>query len=466
MGKRYLYILLLIGIFSLQFGCSFGDINNDPERESNANMNEILPSAAVQTYRNILSIGGRVSSIIVQHFEGVDAQPLGYNNYLIDEQTLSDFWESGLYSGAMKDCKLIMDKAEEANQPHYAGIAKVLMAFNLGLATSMWGDVPFSKALQGTASIKSPYDTQEVVYQQIIMLLTEAIVDFETPAVAGGPAVDDLVFRGDISRWLKTTYALRARYKLHLNSKDNTVLPTILDDIAKSFTSRGEQPSFAFLATDNESNPLALFGKERPRQLEIGVGIKAIMDEKSDPRRAKYWVTKQGKNEVFLLDTTILVRTQRVSPLALITYDELLFIEAEVLVRLNQGNASAAFTKGILQSMESLGITSQQYNPYLAFQGGLSSGLTMEQKLEKIVIQKYIALFAQNPFESWTDYRRTGYPKLTIPANSNSSFNPSLIIPFRMLYPISERTTNNDNYKAAIDRQGGHFMDVKPWLFQ
>ena len=36
---------------------------------------------------------------------------------------------------------------------------------------------------------------------------------------------------------------------------------------------------------------------------------------------------------------------------------------------------------------------------------------TDEEKLEKIMIQKWIALYP-NGQEAWTEYRRTGYPKL------------------------------------------------------
>ena len=80
--------------------------------------------------------------------------------------------------------------------------------------------------------------------------------------------------------------------------------------------------------------------------------------------------------------------------------------------------------------------------------------------------QKYIALYGQNPNETWVDYRRTGYPLLEVPENVTSSFNPSLVIPRRYLYPIGERTTNAENYEAAIQRQGGHLMDVDMWAFK
>jgi hypothetical protein len=446
--------------------CTFGDTNIDPNKESDATVREILPSAIVQTARNTLSIGGRVAGIVVQHFEGVDAQPLGYNNYLIDEQTLADFWDSGLYGGAMKDCQIILEKAVERDQPYYEGIASILMAYNLGLATSMWGDVPFSGALRGTESIQSPYDPQELVYESIQSLLDRAITALELPPVIGGPSDDDLIFNGDPSKWLKTAHALKARYYLHLSKQDESLAQLALNHIALAFESRQAQPRFNFINSDNESNPLALFGKERPQQLAIGIRLAEIMNEKNDPRRPKYWLTVQGKREIFVLDTTVLVRSQRSSPLSLITYEELLFIQAEAMVRANIDGASGIFTKGILQSMESRGVTAEQYNPYLAFNSGLSNSLTKEEKIEKIITQKYIALYGLNPHESWTDYRRTGFPALAVPTNANASFNPSLVIPRRVLYPISERTTNLEHYMNAIDRQGGHFMDVSMWAFK
>lgn len=447
-------------------GCDFGDLNIDPTRQSDANVHEILPAAIVQTARNVMSIGGRVAGTLVQQFEGTEAQPLSYNNYLVDEQTLSDFWETGLYAGAMKDCRIIMNKAAVEDQPYYAGIASVLMAFNLGIATSFWGDVPYSEALLGTESLKAAYDPQEQVYQSILTLLDDAIASFQQPAVIGGPAGDDLIFGGDAARWIKTCHALKARYLMHQTKKNPASPEQALAEITLAFTSASEEPDFHFADSDNESNPLALFGQERPQQIEIGVALKSLMVSSSDPRRSKYWVEVQGKDEVYLAGNADLIRAQRNSVIPLISYSELLFLQAEALVRTGAANAAQVFTRAIIASMEACGIPSSQYNPYLAFNGGLPSSLSMEEKLEKVIGQKFISLYGQNPHEAWIDQRRTGYPKLQVPANANASLNPSLVIPRRVPYPISERTTNNANYQDAINRQGGHLMDVTPWLFQ
>lgn len=464
---KKIYLLPIIMLLAALPACDFGSINVDPTRQSDANPNEILPSAIAQSARNILSIGGRVAGTVVQHFTGIEAQPLSYTTYLIDEQTLSVFWETGLYVGAMKDCALLIEKAEAENQPYYEGIAKVLMAFNLGIATSYWGDVPYSQALQGTASLKSPYDTQESVYQSIQGLLDEAIAAFGAEPVIGGPAGDDLIFGGDAGRWQAAAYALKARYLMHLTRRNPGAAAEALMMMENAFQTAAEQPTFFFGNIDNESNPLALFGKERPQQMVVGDFLANLMISRNDPRRSKYWFVESGRREFFSLTNTELVWGQRSSPLALITFTELQFLKAEALLRTGEeGKASQTYTMALIHSMEENGIPSSQYNAYLAFNAGFSGLSTFEEKLERIITQKYVALYGQNPTEAWADYRRTGFPKLEVPPNATSSFNPSLVIPERFLYPISERTTNKENYEAAIQRQGGHLMDVKLWAFE
>jgi len=463
--KKSRYLLLLM--FSSITGCDFGDINVDPTRNSDAGMNEMLPVAIVQTARNIGSIGGRVTGTVIQHWTGTIAQPQSYSSYLIDEQTLSSFWETGLYAGAMKDCYLIIEKAREQGQPYYEGIAKVLMAHNLAIATSYWGDVPYREALQETASLKSVYDPQELVYESIQELLEDAIFLFETDPVVGRPSSDDLIFRGDPDGWRATAYALRARYTMHLTRRNPEAANQALSLIDSAFTSMEQQPAFYFGTIDNESNPIALFGKERPNQMEVGKFLVDLMINKNDPRRFRYWLLENGAYLYYKNLNTDLVWAQKSSPLSLISYTELLFLKAEALLLAGQdGPAAQTYTLALLQNMTELGVTASEYNPYLASNAGFGGLSTFEERLERVMTQKYIALYGQNPNETWVDYRRTGYPLLEVPENVTSSFNPSLVIPRRYLYPIGERTTNAENYEAAIQRQGGHLMDVDMWAFK
>ena len=175
--KFALFAVLFLLVFS---GCQFGDTNIDPINPTSATLDEVLPIAMVQTYRNINTIGGRVTGVVMQQLKGVDAQPLSYEQYLIDERTLDNLWKTGLYVGAMRDCDWLIKEVEASNaDPRYAAIARILLAHNLGLATSFWGDIPYSEAFAGDENLYPVYDTQESIYAQIIQLLEQAVVELD-----------------------------------------------------------------------------------------------------------------------------------------------------------------------------------------------------------------------------------------------------------------------------------------------
>jgi hypothetical protein len=74
--------------------------------------------------------------------------------------------------------------------------------------------------------------------------------------------------------------------------------------------------------------------------------------------------------------------------------------------------------------------------------------------LKQIIMQKYVALFC-NP-ETWTDWRRTGYPTLT-PVTGTQ-------IPRRFPYPQSERQFNLQNLNAAVPNHADpNFIYTRIW---
>mgnify|MGYP000778476403 FL=1 len=82
-----------------------------------------------------------------------------------------------------------------------------------------------------------------------------------------------------------------------------------------------------------------------------------------------------------------------------------------------------------------------------AFSGGT------EEKLEKIMIQKWIALYP-NGHEAWTEWRRTGYPKLNVIKTLKGAVQGATLEGGirRMIYPTSFSQTNEGKaiYEAAL----------------
>jgi hypothetical protein len=69
---------------------------------------------------------------------------------------------------------------------------------------------------------------------------------------------------------------------------------------------------------------------------------------------------------------------------------------------------------------------------------------------KSIMTEKWVHLYL-NGYESWVDWRRTGFPVL-VPAVD--AIDPRGI-PTRQGYPTQENSINGVNYKAAVQRLGG-----------
>ena len=81
-----------------------------------------------------------------------------------------------------------------------------------------------------------------------------------------------------------------------------------------------------------------------------------------------------------------------------------------------------------------------------------NAGAGDEEKLERIITQKWIAMFP-NGTEAWSEFRRTGYPRLmpaTEDGNKSLGVVDSELGARRMPYPADEYTTNNVNVNNAV----------------
>ena len=77
---------------------------------------------------------------------------------------------------------------------------------------------------------------------------------------------------------------------------------------------------------------------------------------------------------------------------------------------------------------------------------------TNEQKLERIITQKWLAIFPDGQ-EAWADFRRTGYPKLFTVVNNLSGGTIDTQTQIRRLpYPTNEYNTNGAAVQSAVSK--------------
>lgn len=130
------------------------------------------------------------------------------------------------------------------------------------------------------------------------------------------------------------------------------------------------------------------------------------------------------------------------SPLFIITYPELKFIEAEAQFRNNNPTeAYAAYLEGIEAHMTKLNVSAADIDSYLTNPNvAVGAG---NLTLKTIFKEKYIALFL-NP-EAWVDARRIdyNYEDFSLPVNHNTTLGGEFIRRFD--YPDAEYERNGSN---------------------
>jgi hypothetical protein len=157
--------------------------------------------------------------------------------------------------------------------------------------------------------------------------------------------------------------------------------------------------------------------------------------------------------------TSIPAATGGAAPIRLLTNFQVNFILAEAALILNTpGNANAYYQAGITASMQKVGIHDTLITKYFLTNPTVVNlaGSTAQMR-EQIITQKYIAWIG-NGIEAYNDYRRTGYPVLALPLNTQGD-NPS-VIPTRLPYTPAElaRNPNAPNPRPKTD--------VKLWFAQ
>ncbi|MHC1704154.1 MAG: SusD/RagB family nutrient-binding outer membrane lipoprotein [Tenuifilaceae bacterium] len=434
--KIFFFTVVLLSITA----CELEEVNINPNNPKEVPANVILPFNEEGLARLMAGTGQVMSGVFMQYYQGIDNHPIQVQIYVVSEALYVDWDWNDYYDGPMINLRKMIEIAEKENAYYYSGIGKVLMAHCVGNVTSLWGDVPYSEALLGSLNRSPKYDPQQSIYESIQLLLDDGIADLQQTYNGLKPGADDIIFNGDKTKWLKTAYALKARYYMHLTkrSADLSFNPAekALEAVANAMTSSSDDLEFHYGFTAAEYNPF--YSYSLLKYVIPNLSFTSMLSALNDPRKDFYYKKRFG-----VADFKDCYFTSSNSPVLMMTYHELMFIEAEARLRLNENDPAAqiALQKGVSASINKVSkgtldptIVTTYKNTNAVLTG------TFENKLSTLITQKYIAMFAS--IESWTDYRRTGYPVLVPNAGGDHNQNPGGAIPRRLTYPQKERLYN------------------------
>jgi hypothetical protein len=461
MNKTIIYILLIsLSITSCK---KYLDVNVDPNNPTDVPQRLLLPTTSVgMAWANANELG-RAAALLVQYNSGVSGSPAAFDVYNL-EGNFDNSWNYEIYNGTISNLRILVDKSQ-AESPAYAGVAKLEMAYTFSLATDLWGDVPYSQAGYGLKYRQPKFDKQQDIYlgtsdvQSLFNLVRDGLADLDKTSLLK-PGTDDIVYGGDLSKWKRFGNTLLLKFAMQVsNVAPDTTKSVISSVIAGNNYINDNSLDFEVKFTNqvNNQNPYYAFDIfNRPDEEMLSLRFLTLMRSMNDTVRLSKYYTKTNGNFVayengsnFTAPTsatrsrysTYVVGTAGEASVKLVTNFQRAFILAEsVLLFGTAGDANTLYQEGIKASMKKTGMTDAEITNYFATNPTVVnlSG-TVQDKRKQIITQKYIA-FVGNGIEAYNDFRRTGYPQLTV--SSNAKGDDPNTIPKRFPYVITEAERN------------------------
>jgi Starch-binding associating with outer membrane len=503
MKLKVIIITALVALAGSACQESFLDINTNPNVLPTALPNYVFTNALNTTATNIAgSNAGQGASEVGFYWAGQWSQSNGYiisTTQFAYNFTNGDFnyWDG--YYDNLQDYQFVINNADANNQKFLKGPAKVMKAMLFQQLVDMYGNVPYTDALKGSAILAPKFDDQKAVYETLITLLDEAIVDLKANTFASAFTSSDIIFKGNTTKWTQFANSLKMRILIR-QSKVSGRDAYIKTEIGKIVTQGSGfiatedvgigGPGF-YLPTAGKLNPVydrwgydangakrALSNFPRLSQLLVNT-LKASGDTLRLKRlgyanggessgtsgvstnkelAANYAGVPFGASSGFLpgvasaLGPVLIAKGVFDKPYLIMTASEVQLLLAEAKQRYADvalpNTAQAYFEAALTQSFRTLGANTAGATAYKGSKVVNYDWDATTDKLTAIAIQKWLALANLNGLEAWAEYRRTNLPVLPRSVQVTDEKRP-----VRFFYPNTEAGSNVKNVEAqgAVD---------------
>lgn len=491
--KKVFYILSCVLMFT---ACDkgFEDLNINPTKPNEVPITSKLSAAQLftsgteyESWRaNIIYL-----SPMMQHLSNTSVAWDG-DKYLWKKNYAASLAVS-YYGSAVKSVEdMLVQLNNEEHPDEMKSIVRILRVFIFSRLTDLYGDTPYSEAGKAVIGdiLQPKYDRQSDIYADMLKELEEATAVLGTETSAFGDA--DLFYKGNQAKWKRFGYSMMLRLGLRLIKVDPAA--------SKSWVSK----AIAGGVMESNADIAYVEHTQGPESINKNGNGQTFTAERNGPRMSKTFIdflqgdprlpilaqrfSDKSTNPADLkglpngLDLEILfnstgelndeayaepnrnIITGEDAPMFLQTYAEVEFMLAESAVRwgLAGGDPKPHYDNGVRAAMKML----ELYGPEAAISDAaidaylLAKPFDSSKALEQINTQYWAAIFL-NEYESFSNWRRTGFPVLepvNYPGNETGG-----TIPRRLTYPVGEQSNNTEHYQEAVGHQGPDLLTTRVW---
>lgn len=212
--KKYLYSLLCAGTMLFASSCDLDLLDNPNAVTAETASPDFLLNRIQLDYKDfyqgISNTGMSLTRMVNQ----------GSANYESAYTTSStNGWWSNSYANILADIAFLEPLAVEGGLERHLGIAKTIKAMVLFNLVDVYGDVPYSEALDAS-NFFPKVDSGSSIYDAAYSLLDEAAAHFVASGSSGTP--NDYFYANNYTKWVRLVNTLKLRYFLNLRLTDQS----------------------------------------------------------------------------------------------------------------------------------------------------------------------------------------------------------------------------------------------------
>jgi hypothetical protein len=502
--KKVIYTLIL----ALSLGActkKFEDANKNPYQISDESLKQDFNSIGAYFPTLLYQIFGYqvdenlVQDCYVRHMATPTPFVSGVNNttYYI---TWNTYWAQ-IYNKVMSPSQQVIKLADDGGYTVFSSWAKLIRIFAMERLTAYHGPLIYSN--YGSSASTVYYDSESDLYNRFFAQLDTIQTVFKANTTYTGLTNFDASYSGKIAKWIKVVNSLRLRLAIRISN----VAPAL----AKTQGEKAISDDGGLITSVADNFNISLYGNELPLAVicfswgdtRMDAGMESFLVGLKDNRISSFFQaatdatlytdhpdwpykgvrsgallnSKDDRQSYSMINANFATVTSR----RFFTAAEVDFCLAEAALKgwSGAGTAQTNYESGVKASFTDWGATG--VDAYLAdatstpidYNDPKATGdvndfvsrssvtvkwdetLTNEEKLEKIITQKWIDGFT-NSIEVWCDHRRTGYPKLPYNYKNDSSSDWGIIAKDdflrRMPFVSAEKTSNPLGVADAIKK--------------
>lgn len=299
--KKTVFIIIIIFLGQIIHSCyeDFEEMNISPNNAEEVSPNYMLSyviSKTTMQFYTLINEHSDMAGVMQYTQRGTEFNAANHNCYQ---------WNKGSWIGyyeILRTNQLMYELGEKENNQFFMASSLIMKSFIFGLLADLFGDCPYSEALQAGTSLLFPkFDSQKDVYEGVLSDLKTASIILEglDSKLSVLPS-SDLLYGGDRDKWIKFANSLMLRYCLRLhNKKDQLGINTVSEftDAANMvFESNNDNATLTLLGLADENSAVGgpVRSSNKPYTFKPGKPLVEYLKERNDPRLQR-WVNPVEK---------------------------------------------------------------------------------------------------------------------------------------------------------------------------